>query len=83
MGRYRIYICPTCKGRYRKSTAAFACMKKHQLLKEEWWECHKCGFGIRIDNRTENSLQAEIRQHDQIYCAGTKEDLWRYKEAHE
>ena len=82
--RFKVWICPTCKGRYRKSTDAFKCVKKHQPLVEEWWECHKCGFGIRIDNRTENSYDAEVRKHNEINCLGiTKYELWKGKEAHE
>ena len=70
--RIKIWICPTCKGRYRKSTDAYKCMRKHNPFVEDWWECCKCGFGIRTDNRTENSLKAEIEQHKNIACTGTK-----------
>jgi hypothetical protein len=81
--RYKVYICPTCKGRYRKSKDAYSCIKKHQPLTEDWWECHKCGYGIRVDNRTENSLESEIRNHNEIYCLQVnKYELWKGVKPH-
>lgn len=59
-----IWICPTCKGRYHTEKEATSCRNTHFPLLQNWWFC-KCGYGIKLDNRSDKSIEIEIKSHCQ------------------
>ena len=67
--RCKISKCPTCKSSYQTYDDAIKCRNNHYPHQQDWWFC-TCGYGIRCDDRTQNSLEAEIRQHREIACVG-------------
>ena len=60
MPQTKIYICPTCKGRYSEYKYAYDCKIKHDIRIEEWLMC-KCEWGVRCDHNL--NARREYEEH--------------------
>lgn len=60
-----IWKCPTCKSSYTTCDEAIKCRNNHYPTQQDWWFC-KCGYGIRLDGASENSIKVNAESHLEV-----------------